>query len=65
MCDLSIFMSFPSSLLRTRYFNDDEDEDASAAKGPYQAAPGSPGAASDDSDDPLDAFMQGIEVKRL
>ncbi|GFO07754.1 ATP-dependent RNA helicase ddx42 [Plakobranchus ocellatus] len=43
------------------YFNDDDEDENSSAKGPYQAAPGSPGAASDDSDDPLDAFMQGIE----
>ncbi|RUS76863.1 hypothetical protein EGW08_015373 [Elysia chlorotica] len=43
------------------YFNDDDEDDTSGTKGPYQAAPGSPGAASDDSDDPLDAFMQGIE----
>jgi len=46
------------------YFDDDNGgEDAE-----YQPAPGSPGqdgskADHSDSDDPLDAFMEGIEVR--
>lgn len=49
-----------------RYFEDD-DEDGENLE--YQPAPGSPsftpgedGNASDESDDPLEAFMAGIEV---
>jgi len=40
------------------YFNDDEE-----ASGAYQPAPGSPGpdGESDSEEDPLDAFMAGIE----
>lgn len=45
----------------TRYF-DDEDE---SFEGAYQPAPGSPGPqrkeSSDSDEDPLDAFMAGIE----
>lgn len=44
-----------------RYF-DDEDE---SFEGAYQPAPGSPGPqrkdSSDSDEDPLDAFMAGIE----
>ncbi|XP_012944558.2 ATP-dependent RNA helicase DDX42 [Aplysia californica] len=44
------------------YFNDDDDEEEQPkTKEPYQPAPDSPGAASDESEDPLDAFMSGIE----
>ena len=51
----------------SRYFEDD-DEDAGGGDLEYQPAPGSPGrtrssaAADSDSDDPLDAFMAGIDV---
>lgn len=57
-----------------RYFEDDEvDEGGEDDNLEYQPAPDSPGAAdksgnkSDDSDesvDPLDAFMEGINVSR-
>lgn len=59
--------------LFSSYFND-EDEAKEDDGLPYQPAPGSPGAEalqhdesdvahdSDASDDPLDAFMMGIEV---
>lgn len=47
--------------LSYRYF-DDEDE---SFEGAYQPAPGSPGPqrkdSSDSDEDPLDAFMAGIE----
>lgn len=42
------------------YFDDDEDTKAKNDDG-YQPAPGSPGGADDDEDDPLEAFMAGIE----
>ena len=48
-----------------RYF-DADDEDHRIPDLEYQPAPGSPSANkqsdSDDSDDPLEAFMAGIEV---
>lgn len=55
------------------YFNDEEEPEDELE---YQPAPGSPaaegkkpfdnnGAESDDSDDPLDAYMQNIEVHVL
>ena len=57
----------------SRYFDDDEEDNADDLE--YLPAPGSPtlgGKAgpqkeeeSDDSDDPLDAFMAGIEVGML
>ena len=50
-----------------RYFEDDEEGNADDLE--YQPAPGSPtlekqdqGDSSDSEDDPLDAFMAGIEV---
>ena len=59
-----------ANLFKHSYFNcsyfDDADE---AENAEYQPAPGSPGADKEgnqkddsDSDDPLDAFMAGIEV---
>uniref|UniRef100_A0A0B7AJV1 RNA helicase n=1 Tax=Arion vulgaris TaxID=1028688 RepID=A0A0B7AJV1_9EUPU len=47
------------AMTEEEYFNDDEDEDKKSADS-YQKAPDSP-ANSDDSDDPLDAFMASIE----
>ena len=55
-----------------RYFEGDDDDNinTSAVKGDdmeYQPAPGSPsykapGESGEESDDPLDSFMAGIEV---
>ena len=49
-----------------RYFNDDGEEAAAGEDDMgYQPAPGSPGQQSSsdsDSDDPLEAYMAGIEV---
>lgn len=52
-----------------RYFEDDEEEEGNAEDLEYQPAPDSPshaagedGAESDESVDPLDAFMAGVEV---
>ncbi|CAL1547537.1 unnamed protein product [Lymnaea stagnalis] len=49
------------AMTEEEYFNDDEEEEQPGVKEAYQKAPDSPGGASDDSDDPLDAFMAGIE----
>ena len=46
-----------------RYFAEEEDA-GDNSDAPYQPAPGSPGPianADDSDDDPLDAFMAGIE----
>lgn len=56
-----LFTSLKVHLCLFRYF-DDEDE---SFEGAYQPAPGSPGPqrkeSSDSDEDPLDAFMAGIE----
>ncbi|XP_013060807.2 ATP-dependent RNA helicase DDX42 [Biomphalaria glabrata] len=46
------------AMTEEEYFNDDEEGEENDS---YQKGPDSPGVASDDSDDPLDAFMAGIE----
>lgn len=58
---------FPS----TRYFEDDEEESSSNVDLPYIPAENSPtrqqmqsGRGSDSEDDPLDAFMAEVEVRR-
>ncbi len=57
-----------SKLCFCSYFEDDEEVNPEDLE--YQPAPGSPSldagkgnASSDSEDDPLDAFMAGIEVK--
>jgi len=54
-----------------RYFEDDEEEAGGGADLPYIPAENSPtrqqmqaGGASDSEDDPLDAFMAEVEVRR-
>lgn len=55
----------------TRYFEDDEEESGSNVDLPYIPAENSPtrqqmqsGGGSDSEDDPLDAFMAEVEVRR-
>lgn len=54
-----------------RYFEDDEEESSSNVDLPYIPAENSPtrqqmrsGGGSDSEDDPLDAFMAEVEVRR-
>lgn len=63
---MSIFSTFS-----TRYFEDDEEESGSNVDLPYIPAENSPtrqqmqsGGGSDSEDDPLDAFMAEVEVRR-
>ena len=56
----------------SRYFEDDEEESGSGADLPYIPAENSPtrqqmqaGGDSDSEDDPLDAFMAEVEVRRV
>ena len=58
-------------LFSLRYFEDDEDESSSNVDLPYIPAENSPtrqqmqsGGGSDSEDDPLDAFMAEVEVRR-
>lgn len=60
-----------SLLFSTRYFEDDEEESSSNVDLPYIPAENSPtrqqmqsGGGSDSEDDPLDAFMAEVEVRR-
>lgn len=60
-----------SLLCSTRYFEDDEEESSSNVDLPYIPAENSPtrqqmqsGGGSDSEDDPLDAFMAEVEVRR-
>lgn len=60
------------SLIFTRYFEDDEEESSTSADLPYIPAENSPtrqqmqsGGGSDSEDDPLDAFMAEVEVRKL
>lgn len=57
--------------MSTRYFEDDEEESSSNVDLPYIPAENSPtrqqmqsGGGSDSEDDPLDAFMAEVEVRR-
>ena len=53
-------------MVASSYFDDDAEEEDQGAALEYQPAPDSPTRNApeedSDSDDPLDAFMQGIEV---
>lgn len=58
-------------LFSSRYFEDDEEESSSSVDLPYIPAENSPtrqqmkaGGGSDSEDDPLDAFMAEVEVRR-
>ena len=49
------------------YFNSDDENEKDTAPDDcgYQPAPGSPGAADDDEDDPLDAYMKELEKEAV
>lgn len=58
-------------LFSQRYFEDDEEESSSNVDLPYIPAENSPtrqqmqaGGGSDSEDDPLDAFMTEVEVRK-
>lgn len=70
MCDVSDLI-FNYSKTASRYFEDDEEESSSNVDLPYIPAENSPtrqqmqsGGGSDSEDDPLDAFMAEVEVRR-
>lgn len=69
MCD--VISKTASLLCSTRYFEDDEEESSGNVDLPYIPAENSPtrqqmqsGGGSDSEDDPLDAFMAEVEVRR-
>ncbi len=71
MMGFVVFYHYETANCSTRYFEDDEEESSSNVDLPYIPAENSPtrqqmqsGGGSDSEDDPLDAFMAEVEVRK-